>query len=176
MNEIVAIKKAKRGKSEAQKWIFNKYAQYIFRVCIRYMKYEAEAEEIMMTTFLKAFENINRFEYRDEGSIAAWLKTIAIRESLMVLRKKKMELCTIDDNVCELDPNTNFDIDAEYLYDTIRNLPYGYRTVINLNVIEGYSHKEISKMLNISESTSRSQLAKAKQLLRTKLERKKVYA
>ena len=137
------------------------------RLCLRYLQNEQDTFEILTSGFLKVFKKIRDFKYQGEGSLEAWMRRIMINESLMKLKQKKnMYMNVALDNVEAETYNTNTDVDAAYLYDAIRGLPDGYRTVFNLYVIEGYSHKEIAEKLGIAESSSRSQLVHAKKRLK----------
>ncbi|MES2689476.1 MAG: sigma-70 family RNA polymerase sigma factor [Bacteroidota bacterium] len=162
------IKQVKQGSSATQKLVFEGLFSTMFRVCQRYIVQTDEAEDCVMKGFLKAFQQIEQFEYRDEGSFQFWLKRIMVNEALMSLRKKtNFNLVSH-----EVLPEVGFDddgiqhVDASYLFDAVLKLPPGYRTVLNLFVIEGYSHREIADLLNVSESTSKTQLVKAKSKLK----------
>ena len=125
----------------------------------------------MITAFNKIYHHIGGFTYAGEGSLKAWMKKIVINEALMWLRRRhNFHLTeTLDESTPEpgLEPVSK--LDAEDIYRFITELPTGYRTVFNLSVIEGYSHQEIGVALNITESTSRTQLFKAKALLKKML-------
>lgn len=162
------IKQVKQGDKAMQKLVFEKMFSQMFRVCQRYIVQTDEAEDCVMKGFLKAFQQIELFEYREKSSFAAWLKRIMVNEALMSLRKKNNFNLVPHESV----PETGFEdsgilhIEASYLFDALLKLPSGYRTVLNLFAVEGYSHREIAELLNISESTSKSQLLKAKAKLK----------
>lgn len=166
MDQLVRL--CKKNDSKAQKLIYNKFADTMFRVCFRYLKNEFDVEDVLINGFLKVFNNIKKFEYRDERSFKAWIKRIMINESLLYLRAKSKIKFTDDYNMNNIEEARVEDsnIDAEKIYQLLKELPDGYRTVFNLYVIEGYSHKEISSMLKINENTSKSQLSKARASLR----------
>jgi RNA polymerase sigma-70 factor (ECF subfamily) len=169
------IKQLKQGNSSVQKRVFDGLFSKMFRVCLRYILRTDEAEDCVMKGFLKAFQQMDRFEYQGEDSFVYWLKRIMVNEALMALRKQN------NFNMVALDqtPEVSFDddalqqIEANYLYDAITLLPTGYRTVLNMFVIEGYSHQEIAEILGISESTSKTQLLKAKAKLKQVITQKK---
>ncbi|WP_422858933.1 RNA polymerase sigma factor [Flagellimonas sp. S174] len=151
----------------AQKKFYVFFAKQMFIHCYRYVKNKEDAEEIVSEGFIKVFQSLPRFEYRDVKSTAAWVKRIMINESLMFLRKNhklvgnpSLEPMATDET------GTEMDMDASDIYALILHLPLGYRTVFNLYAIEGYTHKEIAEKLSIGESTSRSQLAKARAMLK----------
>ena len=111
------------------------------------------------------FESIRKFEYRGDYSLIKWIKTIVINESIRYAKAR--DKIKYDDNIPENEMNTEFDsdlndVDIEQIYSIIETMPLGYRMVFNLFAIEGYSHKEISDLLQITESTSKSQLRKAR--------------
>lgn len=161
------IKLLQQGNATMQKQVFEKLFSTMFRVCQRYIVRTDEAEDCVMKGFLKAFKQMDQFHYQGVNSFTFWLKRIMVTESLMALRKQHNFHMVAVEQV----PEVEFDdthlqqVDAAYLYQAILTLPSGYRTVFNLFVIEGYSHQEISVKLGISESTSKTQLAKAKQKL-----------
>lgn len=140
----------------------------MFRVCIRYLVHHADAEDCLMLGFMKVFQNISKFIYTDEQSLFFWTRKIMVNESLMFIRKKQNLMFVVDEQIIEIPLQAEIisAMETEELNSMIMKLPNGYRTVFNLNVVEGYDHKEISEMLSISEVTSRTQLAKAKSRLR----------
>lgn len=171
------IDRCKSGEQKAQFQLYKLYYKAMYNTCLRIVNNNLEAEDIMQESFLKAFEKIHT--YRSEVSFGAWLKRIVINHSLDELRKKKIELQSIEEtsiNPVE-DSNENDESDiqakAEEIRDKINNLPDGYRVVLSLYLLEGYDHDEISEILNITSSTSRSQCARAKQKLIELLKEKK---
>ena len=166
MNEKQIIGYIKINKRLGQKALYEKYADSLFLLCYRYITTKEDAEEIVMQGFLKVFENIDNFKYQGKGSLKAWMKKIMVNESLMFIRRKrKFEISDEFDFTENFSSDDFHDIDSEYLYQLILRLPLGYRTVFNMHVIEGMSHKEIAEQLNIEVNTSKSQLSKARQLL-----------
>lgn len=163
------VEQCQQGNAFAQKRLFDQYANRLFRVSLRYVRQETEAEEVLMNGFLKAFRGIGSFSYRDDNGLEAWLRRIVVNEALQHLRANRhLPLFQADDET-QLDPEPLPDagLDAERIYALIRELPPGYRTVFNLYAIEGYTHREIAEQLRISENTSKSQLSKARALLQT---------
>ncbi|MCG9881295.1 MAG: sigma-70 family RNA polymerase sigma factor [Bacteroidia bacterium] len=165
------IKLLKQGDAKTQKWVFESLYAKMFRVCQRYLVRTDEAEDCMMKAFMKAFQQLDAFTYEHEQSFVHWLKRIMVNESLMALRKQQnLSLATLSEEIDkESDDDFFAHIAAKDLLDALLKLPVGYRTVFNLFVIEGYTHQEIAAELNISESTSKSQLFKAKQRLQVLL-------
>jgi len=158
---------------KAQRMLYDRYANQMFRVCYRYIKREEDTEDVVANGFIKVFLNINRFEYRGKGSLNGWIKRIMINESLMFLRKRNPLSQAID--AADVQIKDTFQCDQELLaqdiYKLVRKLPKGYRTVFNMYVIDGYTHREIADHLNVSENTSKSQLSKARAHLRKMLEK-----
>lgn len=132
-----------------------------------------EAEDAVVEGFVKVFRKLDTFEFRGEGSFEAWISRIMVNESLMMLRKRKDVISVDQHEAIQLDSGlaTDSEIRAEDLYQLVRQLPDGYRTVFNLYAIEGFAHKEIAEMLGISENTSKTQLFKARAALQNMLEK-----
>ncbi len=162
-----------QGDSKAQRLLYERYSDQMFRVCFRYVKKEFETEDVLAVGFVKVFKNIERFEYRDKGSLGSWIKRIMINESLMHLRKKNPLNQALDASEVQIQCNlqTDQDLLAQDIYRMVRQLPTGYRTVFNMYVIDGYTHKEIANYLKVSENTSKSQLSKARGHLRKMLKK-----
>lgn len=174
MTEQDLIKLCKKEDPKGQKLLFNRFIDPMSRLCLRYLQDESDAVEAMSEGFVKVYKSIHRFEYVGEGSLFAWVKRIMVNESLMYLRRNKCLLTQTDLNEaghCEVSDDYLGEIEAEYLYEAIRNLPTGCSTVFNLYEIEGFSHKEIAGELGITESSSRAQLARAKNHLRKLLKK-----
>ena len=158
---------SKRTKEE----IYLQYADSMMLLCLRYTNKKEDSEEVMNTGFLKAFKNIERFKELHKNSFRAWLKKIMINECLMYIRKKNgFNIISLEDADVKFHAEEPlYNQDTEYLLKLLEELPAGYRTVFNLYAVEGYKHKEIAEMLNISESTSRTQLLKARKQLQQKI-------
>jgi RNA polymerase sigma factor (sigma-70 family) len=162
-----AIEGCKRQDRICQKYIFDRWSEAMLMLCLRYVRSLPDAEELMLNGFFAFFRSIDRFKYENDGSISAWLKKIMVNECLMFLRKKgelklveeKFALATGTDEV------STGKMTADEILRSVTALPCGYRTVFNLFVVEGYSHKEIATLLNITEGTSKSQLSKARAML-----------
>ncbi|RYD54792.1 MAG: sigma-70 family RNA polymerase sigma factor [Sphingobacteriales bacterium] len=177
MTEQQIISDCKKRQAKAQKLLYDRYAQKMMLVCLRYVKNQADAEELMLNGFYKFFDQIERFVYNGEGSIAPWLKKIMVNECLMFLRKKG-RLIMIDEKAAEeipADDSFFSGMEAARLFGYITELPHGCRTVFNLFVVEQYTHKEVAILLGISEGTSKSQLSKARQLLQHKIKQEGGY-
>jgi RNA polymerase sigma-70 factor (ECF subfamily) len=132
-------------------------------ICRRYTKNTEEAEEVLINGFVKIFKNISN--YTGKGNFEGWMKRIIVNEALNYQKQYKAKWDRV--SLLESDAKTNLSTsdEAEDLLKILQSLPSGYQTVFNLYAVEGYKHKEIAKMLNISENTSKSQLRKAKAML-----------
>lgn len=165
------------GNRAMQKVFFEELYAPMFRVCLRYISNNEDAEDCTMKGFVKAFQHLQKFTYEGEGSVQKWLRRIMVNECLMYLRKKNNRMLYAEDaavNV-ELPADILLQTDAEELHALIMQLPEGYRTVFNLFAIDGYSHKEIADILRINENTSKSQFSKAKMRLKNLLEQHNSY-
>lgn len=171
MRGELLISKCQKGDRQAQKCLYDTYASYMYRLCCRYIKNQYEAEDVLIKGFHKVLIHITNFEYRDEAGLVAWMKRIMVNECLMMIRKaNNFNLIPLTEEMevpVEVPPDNQ--LLAEDIYALILELPANYRTVFNLYVIEGYTHKEVAAQLQISELASRSLLSKAKGLLRTLL-------
>ena len=173
-NEKQLIRKSASGNREAQRRLYEKYAPKMLGVCRRYIKDLQFAEDVMVSGFVKVFNNLESF--RHEGSFEGWIRKIMVRESISYLRKN--QFVVFDDTVLEKvsvqSTVDSYDWDTELIQSLIDALPDGYRTVFVLYAIDGYKHEEIAKELDISESTSKSQLFKARRLLQGQLKKQNI--
>lgn len=164
------VKACKKGNSKAQRRIYETYSPKMLGICFRYVRDEKKAEEIMIEGFIKVFEKIETLKL--EGSFEGWIRKIMVNQSLMYLRSNKKLLAetSYDQILYEPEPEQfSTNLETQDLLKLIEKLPFGYRTVFNLYAIEGYSHAEIAKKLGITESTSKSQLSRARVILRNAL-------
>lgn len=160
----------KRGDRTAMRQMYSVYIRHLTAVCSRYIADDEDVKDILQDTFIKAFSSIGEFAYRGEGSLKAWLTRIAVNESLGFIKSRsRLPVIPIENETMTQDIDHGEDdqpdlesIPPEVIHSFIRRLPDGYRTVFNLYAIEGRSHKEISRLLGISENTSASQLHRAK--------------
>ncbi len=168
----------RRGEENSQLELYNLLSYSLMGVCIRYCPTQAEAEDALQDTFVKIFMRLD--QYRNEGPFEAWARRVAVRTCLHAVEQHRLRHPNgvhsaapggVDDYSSQLPSPEPSALDAIALNDLLgylARLPLGYRTVLNL-AIEGYSHPEIAQLLHISESTSRSQLARARQLLAQRL-------
>ena len=164
--EVQLIKALRQEDARAQRQVYEKYGPRMLGVCFRYLGDEMTAEDVMVEGFLKVFGKIDQFS--GEGSFEGWMRRIMVNEALGWLRKRKqMPEDILSDEAANI-PDYNYadqNIETQELLDIIEKLPVGYRTVFNLYAIEGYAHSEIAELLGITESTSKSQLHRARALL-----------
>ena len=148
------------------KMLYDKYVGYLTAVCARYIPDDDDVKDILQEAFIKAFQSLDRFSWRGEGSLKAWLTRIVVNDSLKALRRKKpLSLSpTLAESVQEEEPAFEA-VPLPVIQGMIRKLPDGYRTVFNLFVFEDKSHKEIASLLGIKENSSASQLFHAKAML-----------
>ena len=162
------IKKALRNDAKAEQALYDRHAAKMLGVCRTYIKDLHYAEDVMIQGFTRAFENLVKFRF--EGSFEGWLRRIMVREAIDFLRSRKQLYFTEIEEAETLQVyTTESDYDIEILQLLIDNLPNGYKTVLVMFTIEGYNHKEIAEMLGITESTSKSQLFKARKMLQEQL-------
>lgn len=145
-----------------------------FMICLRYAQSKMEAEDMLQEGLISVFKELKQFE-PNKASFSAWSNKVMVNASLQHLRKwKKLNFTeSVDDyeNKIAYDEDVFESLGAKELTTFVQNLPDGYRVVFNLYVMEGYKHREIAEMLSISENTSKSQLLKAKKMLRNRLEK-----
>lgn len=177
MSEEELIEGCQKGKRKAQSQLYNQYCGAMLAIAMRYCENRTEAEDALQDAFVNIFRRIKDFEGRREGSLTAWIKTIVINSALSLNRKNKKhnytedvtELRIADPAATAIDDDDSDDIKRQRIMNAVQDLPSGYRAVFNLYVMEGYSHKEIAEILEISENTSKSQLSKARKYLKTYL-------
>ncbi|MFD0963510.1 RNA polymerase sigma factor [Pseudofulvibacter geojedonensis] len=160
-----AIKKSRK----AQEQLYQLHASKMLSVCRYYINDLQEAEDVMVTAFFKAFQKLNTYE--GEGNFQGWLRRITVNECISFLRKKKQLSFTdaIEEYSNNVENSINNYFDVAEIQEMIDDLPGGYKTVFVLYAIEGYKHQEIADMLQISLSTSKSQLFKARKVLQEKI-------
>lgn len=161
------IKEARQGSSAAQKCLFDAFADRLLTLCCRYVKTQADAEELLLNGFFKFFTNLPNWQYESDAALYSYLKQVMVNECLMFLRKKKVFQMVAESAAADLslEEDALDQLSAAEIYRLILQLPVGYRTVFNLFSVEGYSHEEIGQLLGISAGTSKSQLSKARGLL-----------
>jgi len=170
LTESEIIQGCLRGEAFAQRALVEKFAGYLFTVSRRYMPDEDSAKDILQEAYIKIFTHMNQFR-SESGKLKSWMSRIVANEALR-RRKKYLDYSQSADPeamVIKVQPKALGHLIEEDLLEVIKELPEMYRTVFNLYVLESYSHKEIGEMLGISDSTSRSNLARAKAILRKRI-------
>ncbi len=177
MDYTELVKRCKKREHKAQELLYNKLATPMYKVCLRYFDNEFDAEDALVNGLYKFFHNIDKFDYIDESRLFGWVKRIMVNESLMLIRSRANFNLVSVDNVenTSHDISPLVDLQAQDILKLIRGLPIGYRTVFNLHVIEGYNHSEIGELLGISGNTSKSQLHKAKAMLKKRIKQNDQY-
>lgn len=159
------------GDSQAQKQLYDRFSPRMLGVCYRYVQNEHEAEDVLQEGFIRAFRYLK--DFRGDGSLEGWLRRIMVTTALNYIKSQKNFRAEFEITIAREETASELDalerIENEELMNLIQQLSPGYRAVLNLYAIEGYSHKEIGDMLGIEESTSRSQFARAKQWLLKRL-------
>lgn len=156
------IKKSSKGDVAAQRKLYETYANVLYGICLRYMKAEDDAKDVLQDSFVKIFRNLDSYKF--DGSFEGWIKKITVNTAITALNKQRV-VEDIDDEITEakiprLEDNDNLEL--QDLLSLLNYLPEKKKLVFNLYEIEGFSHKEIATMLNITESVSRAELSKAK--------------
>jgi len=165
-----------KNNAAAQEALYDRYSPRMLGVCYRFAKSREDAEDMLQEGFIKIFTQLH--QYRNEGALEGWIRRIIVHTCINILKKNKKFSETVD-LIHAHAFQTNEDMvpsimQAKQVVECIRLLPLGYKTVLNLYAIEGYSHKEIGNMLDIEESTSRSQYTRAKAMLEEILVKKHI--
>ena len=165
------IDRCKAGDRDAHYRLYSMYSRQMFNVACRITGREEDAEDALQEAFVSAFKNLG--SYRAEATFGAWLKRIVINKSINILKKKRHELIPESESwdVAQEEETVAYreGLTVERVKKAIGELPDGYRTVLSLYLLEGYDHQEIAAIMNITESTSKSQFNRAKTKLREKL-------
>ncbi len=162
-HETQLIRALKGSDPKAQRVLYEKFSGKLMAVCLRYVGDRMTAEDILVQGFMKIFDSVSKF--REEGSFEGWMRRIMVNEALAYLRQQRRILDKADIEEATAIPDYGYadqNLDAAEIMDMVGKLPFGYRTVFNLYAIEGFNHQEIAEMLGITESTSKSQLHRAR--------------
>ncbi len=176
MTEELMLQGCLNNLASAQEALYNRFSPRMLGVCYRFAKNREDAEDMLQEGFIKVFTQIHQF--RNQGALEGWIRRIIVHTCINVLKKNKKFTDSVDlihaSSIYLNENNIPSILQAKQVVEAIRLLPMGYRTVLNLYAIEGYSHREISEMLDIEESTSRSQYTRAKAMLEDILIKKKI--
>ena len=173
------VKRCQLGERRAQYDLYQQYVKAMYNVCLRIVNHEAEAEDVLQEAFIDAFSHINTF--RGQSTFGAWLKQIVVNRAINHLRGRRLELVSLESNQFGDDDDNKADrtdwadaepydedgiqLEVERVRRAMQQLPEGYRVVLSLYLFEGYDHEEISNVLSISETTSRTQYLRGKKRL-----------
>lgn len=171
--EIIQL--AVQNNRQAQQKIYSKYSPKMLGICRQYIKDLQQAEDIMITAFMKVFTNLDSFEHK--GSFEGWIRRIMVNECISYIRVQK-KVSFLEDEYYVEDSFNNIEshFSVNDIQSLIDSLPDGYKMVFNLYIIEGYKHQEIAKMLGINEGTSKSQLSHARKMLQEQINKLKNYS
>lgn len=176
MTEEMLLQGCLKNDASAQQELYYRFSPKMLSVCYRYAKAREDAEDMLQEGFIKVFSQIDKYENR--GSLEGWILRIIVHTCINHLKRNKKFNDHVDlafaGNIVIKEDNIPAIIQAKQIVECIRSLPIGYRTVLNLYAIEGYSHKEIATLLDIEESTSRSQYTRAKSMLEEILIKKNI--
>ena len=176
MTEEVILKGCLRNDPTAQRELYNQYSPKMLAVCYRYAHNREDAEDMLQEGFIKVFLQLRTFENR--GSFEGWIRKIIVHTCINILKKNKKFNESVDlihaSAIQIREDSVPAVVQVKQIVECIRTLPIGYRTVLNLFAIEGYSHREIAQLLDIEESTSRSQFTRAKSMLEDLLIKKNI--
>jgi len=177
LREHKLIKGCLKGKATHQRELYETFKVSMFMLCLRYMPTREDAEDVLQEGFVKVFRDLHQFD-RKRGKLKTWMSRVMVNTALEHLRKQKSIFETVEVSTLSELHAVEDDIFAELstqeLMRLVQELPLGYRIVFNMHVVEGYTHQDIAKQLDISPNTSKSQLFKAKAMLRKKV--KKLYS
>ncbi|MCK9399324.1 MAG: RNA polymerase sigma factor [Bacteroidales bacterium] len=163
------IDRSKKGDRQAQYQLYKMYARAMFNICYRMMNDKSEAEDMLQESFSEAFRRLDSF--RHESTFGAWLKMIVINKCINEIKRKKAQLEFFDDmspfeEEEELQDEQEMGLSPDKIKKAMEGIPKGSRMIFSLYLLEGYDHQEISEILNISESNSKTQYMRAKQRIK----------
>ncbi|MFT4665492.1 MAG: RNA polymerase sigma factor (sigma-70 family) [Polaribacter sp.] len=161
------VEACRSGKRSAQYALYQKYSAAMYNICLRMLRHELDAEDVLQTSFMDVFAKLDTFRY--DASIGSWIKRIVVNNCINFLKKKRLDLAELQDShhpIVEEKAEADLPYDIQQIQEAIYQLPDGYRVVFNLYLMEGYDHQEIGEILGVSETTSKSQYSRAKKKLR----------
>ena len=170
------VEKCRHGDRLAQHQLYNLYSKAMYNISYRITNNQQDAEDVLQEAFVSAFKSINSFQGR--SSFGAWLKKIVVNRAINQVRKRKMELVSLENKEeipVEVVDDRQLVLDIDKIKNAISMLPDGYRVIFSLYLLEGYDHAEIAEILNISESTSKSQYSRSKSKLKQIIKKEMLY-
>lgn len=166
------VRQCQDGNRQAQFELYRLYSRAMYNVCLRIVKHDGNAEDMLQRSFTDVFMKIHTFRF--ESSVGAWIKRITVNNCINFLKKRRLEIEELNDRYHHIpednNPTGDCALNIEKVNKALLQLPDGYRVVFSLYLLEGYDHKEIGQILNISEATSKSQYSRAKAKMRTLLQ------
>jgi len=162
------VEDCKTGKRQAQFELYRLYSKAMYNICLRMVRNDLDAEDLLQNSFVDVFTKLHTFRF--QSSVGAWIKRIVVNNCINFLKKRRLEIQELNEKITEQPIPDEEDATPRYSVETINQaiykLPDGYRVVFTLYMMEGYDHKEIAEILEISEATSKSQFSRAKKKLR----------
>lgn len=173
MFQIDLVEQCKNNDRKAQMQLYKQYCNGMFCVAMRFLNNESDAEDVLQESFIKAFQKIHQF--KGEVTFGAWLKRIVINKCIDLLKSKRENLIALDENYMHVEQDDDWQVEdgitIEHVKETIKKLTDKYRYVVQLFLVEGYDHKEISGILDITETTCRTRLLRGKGQLKALLKK-----
>lgn len=166
------IEGCKKGNRQAQSELYRLYSQAMYNICLRMVKNESDAEDLLQNSFVDVFTKLNSF--KQQSSIGAWIKRVVINNCINFLKKRRLQFEEFQDHYTDTLADTREEVpdvslNVQSINVAMQALPDGYRVVFSLYLFEGYDHREIAEILHISEATSKSQYSRAKKKIKTLL-------
>ena len=161
------VERCKGNSRSAQFELYRLYSQSMYNICLRMVKNEMDAEDLLQNSFVDIFAKLHTFKY--QSSIGAWIKRIVVNNCINFLKRKRIRFEEMDDRhqmIHEEEDDSSLQYSVKAIMGALEHLPDGYRVVFSLYAIEGYDHKEIAEILGVSETTSKSQYSRAKKKLK----------
>lgn len=164
------VEKCKQGNRQAQFELYRLYSQAMYNICLRMLKNEMDAEDLLQNSFVDVFTKLHTFKY--QSTVGAWIKRIVVNNCINYLKKRRLKIEELKDNHAStlIEPSQEKDlgprVSVEQIKSAMNDLPDGYRVVFTLYMFEGYDHKEIAGLLGVTEATSKSQYSRAKRKLK----------
>jgi len=169
------VEDCKLGKRQAQFELYRLYSRAMYNICMRMLKNDMDAEDLLQNSFVDIFTKLDSFRF--QSSVGAWIKRIVVNNCINFLKKRRLEIQELNDQITEQPEPEEEDhapgFSTKSINHALFQLPDGYRVVFTLYLLEGYDHKEIAEILEISEATSKSQFSRAKKKLREIIRREK---
>jgi len=162
------VERCKQGQRQAQFELYRLYSQAMYNVCLRMVRNEADAEDLLQNSFIDVFSNLDSFRF--ESSIGAWIKRIVVNNCINFLKKRRLAFSELQENLTGVPDDApepaEYPLSVDAVRSAINQLPDGYRIVFSLYLLEGYDHQEIGEILGVSEATSKSQYSRARKKLK----------